>query len=158
MLVLGKSKCCLCKQVLENSDKIKGFSAFLPYDHKYGKFSDAAMHESCFLNDPDHKAVDDMFFVFNKILTSRPRNLKTIEEMDAWTREAFQDWPPKNGVVIYEQVFTEDGSEAEWFWSDKDIWEEFEKVEQEEQDKIKAGQEEAHRHDMEMLRYTRDDG
>lgn len=158
MIIEGKSLCSLCKKVLEKGDKIQGFPAFLPYDHRFGKFSDAAMHEACYLANPDHDAVDDMLYVYEKLVESIPKGLKTVQDIEAAHKEVFQDWPPKNGVVVYRQCFPEEGQEEpEWFWSDKDMWEAFEKAEQEAQDEMKARREAARQHDREMLRYSRDD-
>ena len=39
MIIEGKSLCLLCKKALNKGDKIDGYPAFLPYDHKYGRFS-----------------------------------------------------------------------------------------------------------------------
>lgn len=156
-MILSKSECSLCKQILTSFDKIKIFSAFLPPNHRYGKFSDAAMHESCFLADPDHETINDMFYVFNKILASKPKDFKTVEEMDSWTKEAFQGWPPKNGVIIYEQCFTDDGKEAEWFWACKDMWEELEAAENAANKEFEERREEAYKQEREAWRYIRND-
>ena len=163
LILLGRSLCMLCKQTLEKDDKLKAFPAFLPYDHRYGRFSDAAMHESCFLTDPDHEAVDDMLYVHQKIFEQAWEESKEIpgdlHDKETYIAKAFADvnWPPKNGVVVYTPAFANDSEESEWFWSDKDQWEEFEKAEQEERDKIKARREEAYRREREMWQYARDD-
>lgn len=157
LIILGKSTCPLCNQILEKGEPLKAFPAFLPSDHRFGKFSDAAFHVACFDKDPDAGAVEDMHYVYNKIMDGRPKDLKTIEEIDAWTKEAFQDWPPKNGVIIYEQCFTDEGEEAEWFWADKDMWEEFEKAEDAANKEREERMEEARRRDREAWRYVRDD-
>jgi len=156
MIIHGKSQCLLCQKVLNKEDKIVGFPAFLPYDHKYGRFSDAACHKECFVKDPDHGAVEDMLTVYHMILDSRPRDLKTLAEMDAWTREAFQDWPPKNGVVIFQPMFPDDSEEG-GFWMDADQYEEMCKAEEEEQKKMEERREDAYRREREAWRYSRDD-
>ena len=157
LIIRGKSKCPLCNQILEETDHVTAFPSFVPSDHRFGKFSDAALHTSCFEKDPDYQAVEDMFYVFKKIMESRPKDLKTVEEIEAWHKEAFQDWPPKNGVIIYEQCFSEDGEEPEWFWADKDMWEEFEKAEAEAHKEREERMEEALRREREAWRYARDD-
>lgn len=153
MIIRGKSTCPLCSKVLEKGDELKGYPAFLPYDHRFGKFSDAIFHKVCAEADPDYGDAEDMLYVWQKIMDSRPRDLKTLEEMEAWTKEAFQDWPPKNGVVVYTSL-DEDG---EWFWADKDSWEEFERVEAEAYKEMEERMEEAYRRDREARRYVRDD-
>jgi hypothetical protein len=157
LIILGKSKCPLCSEVMKQGEELKAFPAFLPYDHRFGRFSDAAFHKVCFEKDSDASDVDDMLYVWQKIMDGRPKDLKTIEEMDAWAKEAFQDWPPKNGVVIFEQCFTDDGQEAEWFWSDKDSWAEFEAAEAAATKEREERYEEARKRDREAWRYARDD-
>jgi len=157
MIILGKSKCPLCNQILEKNDPVTAFPAFLPYDHKFGRFSDAAFHTTCFDKDPDSNDVDNMLYVWKKIMEGRPRNLKTVEEIEAWSKDAFQDWPPKNGVIVYEQCFTDDGEEAEWFWADKDSWAEFEAAEDAANKEMEERREEARREEREAWRYVRDD-
>lgn len=157
MIIRGQSKCPLCNQILEDTDHITAYPAFIPFDHKFGRFSDAAFHTECFRKDPDAGAIEDMHYVYRKIMDSRPKDLKTLEEMEAWAKEAFQDWPPKNGVVIYEQCFTEDGEEAEWFWADKDMWEEWDAAQEKASKEAEERYEEARRRDREAWRYARDD-
>jgi hypothetical protein len=157
LIIYGKTICQMCNKTLEKNDELKAYPAFLPYDHRFGKFSDAAFHKACAEADPDFQGVEDMFFVYKKIMDSRPRDLKSIEEIEAWGKEAFQDWPPKNGVIIYEQCFPEDGQEAEWFWADKDSWEQFEKAEAEANREMEERREEARKREREAWRYARDD-
>lgn len=157
LIIYGKSICRLCNKTLEKNDEIKAYPAFLPFDHRFGKFSDAAFHKVCAEADPDFQSVEDMFFVFKKIMDGRPRDLKSIEEIEAWGKEAFQDWPPKNGVIIYEQCFPEDGSEPEWFWADKDMWEEWDAAMDKADKERKERMEEALREEREAWRYARDD-
>lgn len=153
MIILGKSKCPLCNQILKEGEPLTAFPAFLPTNHRFGKFSDAAFHTACFDKDPDANDVDNMHYVYKKIMDGRPKDLKTIEEMDAWSKEAFQDWPPKNGVVVYTSL-DEDG---EWFWSDKDSWAEFEAAEAAANKEMEERYEESRRRDREAWRYARDD-
>lgn len=157
LIIRGKSKCPLCNQILDDNDHITAYPAFLPADHRFGKFSDAAFHTICFEKDPDAGAVGDMYYVWKKIFDGRPKDLKTVEEIDAWTREAYQDWPPKNGVIIYEQCFTDEGEEAEWFWADKDMWEEWDASQEKAYKEMEERREEARRRDREAWRYARDD-
>jgi len=157
MIIPGQSKCQLCNQTLEKNDELKAYPAFLPYDHRFGKFSDAAFHKKCAEADPDYNSVEDMLYVWKKIMDGRPRDLKTIEEVEAWSKDAFQEWPPKNGVIIMEQCFTDEGEEADWFWADKDMWEEFEKAEDAANKEMEERREEARKQDREAWRYVRDD-
>lgn len=133
MIFEGKSLCLLCKQVLDKNKKYTGYPAFLPYDHKYGRFSDAAFHTECFVNDPDHAAVEDMYTAYNMIMHSRPRGLKSWQEIEAWTVDAFKDWPPKNGVVIFQPM--DEDSEEGGFWMDADQYADMCKAEEEHEKK-----------------------
>lgn len=146
----------MCSKTLNANEELTSFSAFLPYDHRFGRFSDAAFHKNCFDSDPDANAVNDMYYVFNKIMEGCPKDLKTVEEMETWTKEAFQDWPPKNGVIIMEQCFPEDGQEAEWFWADKDMWEEWDAAMDAADKEREERMEEALRREREAWRYVRD--
>ena len=87
MIIEGKSLCLLCKQVLNKGDKIGGYPAFLPYDHKYGRFSDTAFHKECLAADPDHIAVEDMYIAYKMIRDSAPRDLKSMADIYAWEKK-----------------------------------------------------------------------
>ncbi len=154
LIIEGKSTCLLCKKVLEKKDKIQAFPAFLPFDHKFGRFSDAAMHESCYEIDLDHDAVDDMYAAFRMIQDSRPKNFKTLAELEEWNREAFKDWPPKNGVVIFHPL-CEDSEEGS-FYMDADSYADFCEAEDKAHKEMEERYEEARRRDRELRRYDRD--
>lgn len=159
LIIRGKSLCPLCNKALEKDDKLKAFPAFLPSDHKFGKFSDAAFHEKCFQECPEAEDVDNMFYVWERIFKSAWEESRKLEgdlhEKEAYIAKAFTDvdWPPKNGVVVYLPL-DEDG---EWFWADKDMWEEFEKAEAEAHAEMEKRREEAYRREREAWRYSRDD-
>jgi hypothetical protein len=73
MIILGQSCCPLCSKILEKGDELKAYPAFLPQDHRFGKFSGAAFHKTCAEADPDFTSVEDMFYVYKKIMDGRPR-------------------------------------------------------------------------------------
>jgi len=156
LIIEGKSVCPLCNKTMNKGDKITAFPAFIPYDHKYGRFSDAAFHTECFVKDPDHAAIEDMLTAWKMIMDSRPRDLKSMAQIDEWTREAFKDWPPKNGVVIFQPLFPDDSDEG-GFWMDADQYEEMCKAEEEHEREMEARREEAYRREREAWRYSRDD-
>ncbi len=159
MIILGKSTCPLCNKTLDKGQALTAFPAFLPYDHKYGRFSDAAFHTECIEKDLDYPEVDNMHYVWKKILDGayeESRKMEgTIQEKEAHIVKAFEEvgWPPKNGVVVYASL--DEG--GDWFWADKDMWEEFEKAEAEEHRKMEKRREEAYRREREAWRYVRDD-
>jgi hypothetical protein len=129
MIIEGKSQCLLCQEVLDQNKKYTSYPAFLPRDHRYGRFSDAAFHTECFINDPDHEAVEDMLTAYKMILKSRPYDLKSMEQILTWEKEAFSDWPPKNGVVIFHPL--DEDSEEGSFYMDADQYADMVKVEEE---------------------------
>lgn len=159
LVLLGKTVCQLCKKTLDEGQELTAFPAFLPNDHRYGRFSDAAFHKECIEKDPDYPEVDNMFYVWNRILKEaweESRKMEgTLQEKEAYIAKAYEEvgWPPKNGVVVYASI-DEDGK---WFWSDKDMWEEFEKAEKEAHDEMEARRKEARRREREAWRYSRDD-
>lgn len=156
-VIRGHSICPLCNNVLEEDRHITALPAFLPCDHKFGKFSDSAFHTTCFESHPDYYDVRDIYYVYKKIMESKPANLTCPDKVAAWEKDVFQGWPPKNGVIIYEQCFADDGEEADWWWSDKDSWEEFEKAEAAAHKEQEERYEESRRREREALRYVRDD-
>jgi len=150
----GESKCVLCSKVIEKDDKMRGFPAFLPFDHKYGKFSDTTMHESCYTSDTDHDIVEDILWAYHLTLESLPKGLKTIEEINAATQEAFKDWPPKNGVVIFHSFA--DNPEGENFYMDADQYANFCEAEDKANKEMEARYEEARKIERESRKYIRD--
>jgi hypothetical protein len=150
----GSSRCALCFKVIEKGELIEGFPAFLNSAHKYGKFSDAVMHQSCYQNHSDHDAVADMYTAYCMIQDARPKELKTLGEIEAWNQEAFKDWPPKNGVVIFHPL-SEDSEEGS-FYMDADQYEAFCEAEDKAHKEMEERYEEAHRRECELRRYDRD--
>lgn len=147
MILEGKSLCSLCKKVLNKNDNIGGFPAFLPSDHKYGRFSDASFHKECLAADLDHVAVEDMYAAYEMIRNSAPQDLKSMTDIYAWEKEAYKDWPPKNGVVIFEPLLED--SEEGAFWMDADQYKDMCELEEEQKKKREEAQkyEQEHRWD-----------
>ena len=92
IVLSGKSTCLICGKVLELEDEIKGFPAFLKRTHRLYRYSDSAMHRSCYDACPDNKELDRLFFKYRQIWDNRPRHLQTKEEIDAWGKAAFADF------------------------------------------------------------------
>ena len=92
LIFRGRTKCGLCGKTIEEDDDVVGFPAFLKFTHPLGRFSDAAFHKACFENCPDRDAAEAVYQKYRAIWESRPRNLKTLEEMEAWGKEAFKDF------------------------------------------------------------------
>lgn len=55
-LILPGSRCALCEQVLEAADEVLATTAFIEdRDHPFWKYSDAAMHQRCFMAWPERE-------------------------------------------------------------------------------------------------------
>jgi hypothetical protein len=93
LFIRGKSTCPLCGGVLAEADDVAAFPAFLKPDHELGAFSDTAFHRQCFEEHPRAAEVSALYRRYREIWDSRPRELKTLEEMETWGREAFKDFP-----------------------------------------------------------------
>lgn len=89
----GKTKCPLCGLALAEHDEIVAFPAFLPFGHECGTFSDAAFHRECFEAHPRAVDVSALYARYRAIWDSRPKDLRTAEEIEAWGRDAFKQFP-----------------------------------------------------------------
>ena len=92
LIIRGKSTCPLCGRVLEENADVVSFPAFLKPEHRLGEFSDAAFHRQCFEMDPRSAEVSPLYERYRKTWDSRPTDLKTLQEMEAWGREAFKEF------------------------------------------------------------------
>jgi hypothetical protein len=93
ILIPGKTACPLCAKTIMAGDETRAFPAFLPASHALHVFSDAAFHRHCFEADARAASVDALYARYRAIWDSRPKELKTLQEIDAWGREAFKDFP-----------------------------------------------------------------
>jgi len=90
LFIRGKTACELCGKPLRHRDAVVSFPAFLPGSHPLSRFSDATFHRSCFEAAPEHNEVERLHARHRQVWDARPRDLKTVAEMDAWARNAFQ--------------------------------------------------------------------
>lgn len=91
-LLLGKkSECQICGQLIETSDELKMFPAFLGASHPLHRYSDGVFHRQCFAASPDRDEVERLFARFRYIWDHRPSNM-TMEEVEAWGRSAFAEF------------------------------------------------------------------
>ena len=89
----GETSCALCGGVIEAGTATVSFPAFLPATHELGKFSDAAFHLACFERSTERQAVQTLYDRWRAIWDSRPTHLRTLEEIEAWGRQAFERFP-----------------------------------------------------------------
>ena len=93
LLIRGKTTCLLCGKIIKERQEVVAFPAFLPSGHPLGIFSDAVFHRTCFQEDARSEAVGQLYQRYEEIWDSRPKDLKSLEEIEAWGREAFKDFP-----------------------------------------------------------------
>jgi hypothetical protein len=93
LFIPGKTICPICKQTIMDGMEIIAFPAFLPKGHALSKYSDAVFHRGCFEKAPHRDEVQSIYKRYCDIWESRPRNLKSLEEIEAWGREALKDFP-----------------------------------------------------------------
>jgi len=91
LLIPGKTVCSLCGKPIHVSSEATAFPAFLRSGHPLGRFSDAAFHTTCFANCAERQQVEAVFAKYQEIWKSRPPNLKSLAEIEAWGEEAFRD-------------------------------------------------------------------
>lgn len=89
----GKFVCSICGKVIGDQEESVGFPPFLPQDHPLVVFSDSIMHKECFVADHRSGDVMDLYARYKSIWDSRPRDLKTMKEIEEWGRRAFRDFP-----------------------------------------------------------------
>jgi hypothetical protein len=92
IVLVGKTTCAICGRVIEEDQATVMFPAFLKPTHHLNRYSDSVMHSWCFDACPDKPEVERIYAKFRAIWDGRPRNLKTVEEMEAWGKAAFADF------------------------------------------------------------------
>jgi hypothetical protein len=89
----GQTRCVLCHELIQRGDDVVAFPAFLPATHELSVFSDAPSHRACFEADPRAELVNELYRRYRAIWDSRPKHLKNMEEIEAWGRDAFKNFP-----------------------------------------------------------------
>ena len=92
LVIVGTSRCALCDGVLQNDQDVTAFPAFLPPKHRLWRYSDAAFHARCFTTWTERSAFEALYQRAQALWNTRPRDLSTTAEMDAWSREASAQW------------------------------------------------------------------
>jgi hypothetical protein len=92
LVIVGRSRCALCEGVLEDGQDVTAFPAFLPPKHRLWRYSDAAFHARCFIAWTERSAFEALYQRAQALWNTRPRDLTTTAEMDAWGREASAWW------------------------------------------------------------------
>lgn len=90
LIIPGKTPCSLCEQPISNAEDAIGFPAFLPKYHHLSRFSDNTFHIQCFQSWSKRQEFEQLYQTYRSIWDSRPRELKTLKESEAWGKEAFK--------------------------------------------------------------------
>lgn len=53
LLIPGRSKCRICREVIAVGESVVGFPHFIPAEHRLARFSDASVHKCCQDESPD---------------------------------------------------------------------------------------------------------
>ena len=88
IFIEGKSICVRCGKTIESSAEVVGFPAFVPKNHEFSDFSDAAFHKECFLAWKDHEQFQSLYSDYERVWKSRPSDL-SFEEIEEWGKQAF---------------------------------------------------------------------
>ena len=91
LLLNGMTVCGICGKPIHDEDCV-AFPAFLPEAHPLWKYSDGVFHAACFGEDPLRESVQKVYAEWRAIWDSRPRNLRTDEEREAWAKAAFANF------------------------------------------------------------------
>jgi len=89
LIILDSSTCSICGKTLKESDAIIGWKAFLKKDHKFWKYSDAGMHQSCFYK-WEQKDEFEKLYKFQPLVDFEDPKLKEyieINGMSDWLKE-----------------------------------------------------------------------
>jgi hypothetical protein len=89
IIIAGESRCPICGKVIDKGVAVATFPAFLPRGHELSAFSDAAFHRACFDAHPSAARVKDLYARYQRVWDDRPRDLKTLADVEAWQRAAF---------------------------------------------------------------------
>ena len=90
LIIAGKTKCVICGKVLDPSDEVIGFPAFIPPGHEFSGYSDSAFHPTCFQLWSDHDRFQQLYDNYRKVWDSRPSDL-SFAEAEEWGKHAFDD-------------------------------------------------------------------
>lgn len=92
LVIDEKTPCPICGEPIRNAAEATGFPAFLHARHRLAKFSDAVFHKNCFAGCPERAEVEALFSRYRQIWDSRPKNLTSAAEINAWGQTAFREF------------------------------------------------------------------
>jgi hypothetical protein len=92
LIFSGMTKCGICGHTIEQVEDVVAFSHFLEPEDPLFRYSDAAFHAACFATDPNRQELELAWAECKRISESRPKNAKTDEEKQTWTRAASDEF------------------------------------------------------------------
>jgi hypothetical protein len=92
LIISGVTQCVLCGHIIARAADAVGFPAFLPKEHRLYPFSDAAFHTRCYETWAEKTPFEHLYFKYRVIWENRPKDLKTIDEIEAWGEKAFAEF------------------------------------------------------------------
>ena len=97
IIIKGKSKCTICNNVIADCDDIIAFPAFIPSDHIFSQYSDAAYHSDCFASWEYGKELLALYEGYNAIYSQRPMPPENIQNFQEWydNSEEIKIWEQK---------------------------------------------------------------
>ncbi len=90
IVIDGSSVCAVCNQRIDSVNNAFAFPAFIPQSHRLAKFSDCVIHRECFAKCEECIEVQLLYERYRTIWDSRPNDLKSLEEFEAWGTVAFR--------------------------------------------------------------------
>jgi hypothetical protein len=84
IILLGKTTCSLCNQLLRGDEDILGFPHFI-HDplHPLWRFSDSGMHKECFLSWENAEAFRNLYNeLWPKLVPQHPRRMRDDGEIE----------------------------------------------------------------------------
>ena len=93
IILSGSSTCSICGEILQKSNDIIGWTAFLNKEHKLWKYSDSGMHRICFENWGHKNKFEELYKYQPQINFDDPCLKKLITEhgMPDWLK-AIKDY------------------------------------------------------------------
>jgi hypothetical protein len=92
LLLKGQTECLICGRIIERTDEAVTFPAFLKKTHRLHRYSDGNFHQRCLNATADKEELERLYSRYREIWDTRPRNLKTAEEIEAWGKSAFTEF------------------------------------------------------------------
>lgn len=88
IVILGKSKCVVCGEIVCEASEANAFPAFIPQGHELSEYSDSVFHRSCFESWEQHEKLASLFDEYQRVWESRPIGIP-FDEIEKWGKEAF---------------------------------------------------------------------